>query len=332
MRTPAISIILALFLACSMHCNARGQVGRDTKLWAWTAPAKHHQAIVKISIGDASATGILIDVLRDRPLGKGYEGLCLTAYHVVEKKKAAGGDIVKRKNAVPRKYVIDGNPIIETNNIVDSDVYRHDDVFENDSFFEPHPIIERDRIFEGDEIIQGDEIFEGARDHSTNTTEKKPTIKVKYRNGRGGRKSRVLRFNKELDVAILSVWVPEGVLPAKLASTDAQSSDALEFAGLGGNSNLECCLRHFSATASHPTNEDELFADVALLPGDSGGPVFNDRQEIVGIISGGWFWWDGGVTTSGGSSIHTTWPARACNLSAIQKLLEEVRLVNVARR
>ena len=67
---------------------------------------------------------------------------------------------------------------------------------------------------------------------------------------------------------------------------------------------------------------------MALLPGDSGGPVFNERQEVVGVISGGWFWWDGGVTNSGGSIIQATWPARACNVSVIQKLLDNIQHPN----
>ena len=51
------------------------------------------------------------------------------------------------------------------------------------------------------------------------------------------------------------------------------------------------------------------------LPVVSGG-------ALVGIVSGGWFWFEKGVKAQGGSSIQVTWPARACNVGAIQRLFK----------
>lgn len=149
-------------------------------------------------------------------------------------------------------------------------------------------------------------------------------IKVIYRNGRSSSKCMVVKSDPKLDVAIVWVWVPSSIAPARIASAAARYGDRVEFAGLGGGTGLLCCLRSFTALASAPTDGDTIYADVPLLPGDSGGPVFNDQHEVVGVISGGWFWWDGGIVTDAGTPIHTTWPARAANRRAIQKVLEGV--------
>jgi hypothetical protein len=50
--------------------------------------------------------------------------------------------------------------------------------------------------------------------------------------------------------------------------------------------------------------------------------VFNDKRELTGIISGGWFWLSAKKQPDSEDSIRVTWPARAGNLGAIQKLLD----------
>lgn len=146
-------------------------------------------------------------------------------------------------------------------------------------------------------------------------------IKVRYRNGKKAKKCRIVHADEHKDVALLWVWVPDGIPSSPVASDPIESGDELEFAGLGGGSQLSCCIRHFSATASSPSSLEKIFADVPLLPGDSGGPVFNQKNEVVGIISGGWFWFNSGITTPSGTSIRTTWPARASNVGPLQTLI-----------
>ncbi len=240
----AAALVLA-FLACSFWpVAASAQVGSDTSLWNWTVAADHHRSIVEVSLDGATGTGIIIRVDHDRPVGDGFEGWCLTAYHVVS----------------------DDN---------------------------------------------------GRR-----------AIKVKYANGQAAKNCKVLAYDKQADVAIVWVWVPKSIGSIRLATQPAAPGDRLEFAGLGGGSQLDCCLRHFSSEAAHPTDQDWIFANVALLPGDSGGPVFNARQAVVGITSGGWFWWDGGVKNEEGSKIRATWPARASNLNSIQQVVESARVAS----
>jgi S1-C subfamily serine protease len=83
-------------------------------------------------------------------------------------------------------------------------------------------------------------------------------------------------------------------------------------------------LRSFSATASASTNGETIYADVTLLPGDSGGPLFNSSHHVVGVISGGWYWWNRGIVTAAGNSIPTTWPARTVKIGAFQIPVSEI--------
>ncbi len=150
-------------------------------------------------------------------------------------------------------------------------------------------------------------------------------IKVTYKNGRRAKGCKVVDHDEDKDVALLWVWAPHEIKPAKLATHAVKRGDRLELAGLGGGTKLKDCIRAFEAQASPPSSEEKIFADVPLLPGDSGGPVFNEKHEVVGIISGGWFWWDSGLKTENGSYIRTTWPARASNVGPIQMMIQKVR-------
>ncbi|HMP79856.1 MAG TPA: serine protease [Pirellulaceae bacterium] len=157
--------------------------------------------------------------------------------------------------------------------------------------------------------------------HVVQDDNKKGNVSIVFRNGKKAKNCRVVEHDQAADVAILLVWVPEEIQPARVAQEPVKTGDALEFCGLGGGSELDCCLRHFSGVASMPSTLQKIFADVPLLPGDSGGPVFNNQHEVVGIISGGWFWWDGGVKNSNGAPLNATWPARAANLGPIQTMM-----------
>ncbi len=233
-----ISLWLGLVLFV-FAVNADAQVGKESGLWNWTQEATHHQAIVKVDAGDGSGTGIVIQVDKSKPIKDGYEGYCLTAWHVVK------------------------------------------DIHDN-------------------------------------------SIKINFRNGKRSKGCRVIETDRERDIALIWAWIPNTIEPAKLATEPIKGGDQLEFAGLGGGSDLKCCLRHFSAIASSPSSLEKIFADVALLPGDSGGPVFNEKREVVGIISGGWFWYDGGVRLPNGSNINATWPARASNVDPIRVLVADL--------
>lgn len=146
-------------------------------------------------------------------------------------------------------------------------------------------------------------------------------IRVEYRNGRRATGARTVAFDEANDLALIWVWIPSSIPSASLATVPIEPKAQLEFVGLGGGVSLDCCLRHFTAHAAISSNPNTIFADVALLPGDSGGGVFNQQNQLVGIISGGWFWFQ---TSSNSIAVQTaTWPGRACNLEPIQKLLSK---------
>ena len=73
--TP-LRFFLSLILATLFGQVSFAQVGRDSGLWEWTPLAAHHQAIVEISSGEGSGTGVLISVNKDKPVKDGFEGYC----------------------------------------------------------------------------------------------------------------------------------------------------------------------------------------------------------------------------------------------------------------
>ena len=219
---------------------ALGQVGIDTTLWEFIPGAEHHVAVVQVNSGNGIGTGVIIRVDMDKPVADGFEGYCLTAYHVV------------------------------------------------------------------------------ANDNNQRQ------IRIKYQNGRGAKECKVVAFDEKNDIAIVWVWVPQGLSPAIVAENSLAAGQPLQISGLGGGSELECCIRHFQAESTFPTNENTIFANVPLLPGDSGGPGFNVNGHVVGIVSGGWFWIDGAVTDREGREVKTTWPARLSNTKPINDLLADI--------
>ncbi|MEM7312532.1 MAG: serine protease [Planctomycetota bacterium] len=168
--------------------------------------------------------------------------------------------------------------------------------------------------------------------HVVESAKKKPTdgdssrneIRVYFANEERdvSRNCSIVRRDREEDVAIVWAWIPKGIRPVRLTNRSARSGDRLEFVGLGGKTSIADGLRHFHAQASAPTNDKLVYADQALLPGDSGGPVFDANHRLTGIISGGWFWWSHDrMKTTYNEPLRATWPARASNILPLARLI-----------
>ena len=167
--------------------------------------------------------------------------------------------------------------------------------------------------------------------HVVEADKDRELIEVHYGDGTVAGNGKIIESDEQYDIALIETWAPAKTVAAKTAMHPARDKTYLEFVGLGGGANLKS-MRHFSTRATQPTTNHVVYADTTLLPGDSGGPIFNRSGELVGIISGGWFWWNSGATTANGDSILSTWPARASNVHAIQNVMTRITEVNIARR
>ncbi len=272
--------VTVLGLCLSPSCVA--QVGKDSVHWDWSKPAKHHGAVVKVEVAQPGATS------------GGATG---------------SGVIVRfeRVSALPagQAYCLTAAHVLESalgKSITKNGVAPPNQPGSKDEPKKP-----------------GETRAPAEKKSSTKAVLPAPVISVFYRSGEVSRKSQIVAIDEKRDVALLRVAVPKGTKPVRVASKAIKPGESLEFIGFGGGSDVKK-PRHFNAFASAPTTGDLIYADTPLLPGDSGGAVFNEKKEVVGVISGGWIWWQGGIRNKVGQNIPATWPARACNVAPIRQL------------
>jgi hypothetical protein len=98
--------------------------------------------------------------------------------------------------------------------------------------------------------------------------------------------ARVLKTDSTWDLAALVIWRPN-VAPVPLATAPARRGDVLTIAGYGRDSYRAIsgyCTEYLSPGDNQPGELVEL--DVAARQGDSGGPIFNTRGEVAGVLFG----------------------------------------------
>ena len=106
--------------------------------------------------------------------------------------------------------------------------------------------------------------------------------------------ARALKVDQHWDLAALVIWRPNAQ-PVPLATTAPQRGDRLTIAGYGrGNyrSLVGQCTQYVAPGSNFPSEMVEL--NVEARQGDSGGPIFNERGELAGVLFGA-----GRGTTSG---------------------------------
>jgi len=98
--------------------------------------------------------------------------------------------------------------------------------------------------------------------------------------------ARALKVDPDWDLAALVIWRPP-VEPVTIAEDAPSPGDQLTICGYGqGNyrSATGRCTQYYAPRLDFPQHMVEL--DVEARQGDSGGPIFNDRGQLAGVLFG----------------------------------------------
>jgi hypothetical protein len=96
----------------------------------------------------------------------------------------------------------------------------------------------------------------------------------------------VLRVDRDWDLAALVVWRPIAA-PVMLSADAPRPGDLLTIAGYGSGDYRTAsgrCTQYVAPGTNRPFEMVELSA--AARNGDSGGPIFNSRGEVAGVLFG----------------------------------------------
>ena len=110
-------------------------------------------------------------------------------------------------------------------------------------------------------------------------------IEVIFPNGQRSQ-ARALKVDADWDLAALVIWRPEAQ-PVALATGAPQPGDHLTICGYGDGTYRSAsgrCTGYYAPHENLPQQMVEL--DVQARQGDSGGPIFNDRGEMAGVLFG----------------------------------------------
>lgn len=123
------------------------------------------------------------------------------------------------------------------------------------------------------------------------------------------------------DVAIIECLVPEQYSAVRVAEVYPEDGDALVGVGLGGSTPVitdRDSIRRFKVTCSEMTGRDWIRADECLIPGDSGGPLFNSDGELVGLHC------MGHESFSKPFQDRVVWPAIFCGTRSLRIAMDSV--------
>jgi hypothetical protein len=106
--------------------------------------------------------------------------------------------------------------------------------------------------------------------------------------------AQVLKLDDQWDLAALLIWRPR-VQPVALAALPPRPGDAMTIAGYGPGNYRAASGRCTQYVAPGPNMPYEMIeVSASARQGDSGGPMFNERGELAGVLFG-----SSGGTTSG---------------------------------
>lgn len=98
--------------------------------------------------------------------------------------------------------------------------------------------------------------------------------------------ARALKVDSEWDLAALVIWKPNAE-PVTIATRPPRPGDPLTICGYGSGDYRAVtgrCTQYYAPRLDLPRELVEL--DVEARQGDSGGPIFNDRGELAGVLFG----------------------------------------------
>ncbi len=98
--------------------------------------------------------------------------------------------------------------------------------------------------------------------------------------------ARPMKVDADWDLAALVIWRPR-VAPVKIAANAPQPGDRLTICGYGSGRYRAVsgrCTQYYAPKLDLPQHMVEL--DVEARQGDSGGPIFNERGELAGVLFG----------------------------------------------
>jgi len=149
-------------------------------------------------------------------------------------------------------------------------------------------------------------------------------IDVFYSDGNGYTGCKLLKKLDEFDIAIIEACALSTIVVTPLAETDSVEGDPVKVCGFGYTEGDHAKHpRYFSSSIYRRCRENKfLFLNTDVLPGDSGSPIFNAKNEVIGVVSGGgyWFFETEPFSNSMGNNRYT-WPTRAPSTVPIRKLL-----------
>lgn len=115
----------------------------------------------------------------------------------------------------------------------------------------------------------------------------------------GRYQAKLFGHNAVLDLAALIIEPGRELPAAPLAETEPRPGDPITLCGFGGGrwKELPGTVKGYSRHQTH--EETDLVVSPKAISGDSGGPIYNARGEVVGIL------WGGPVHAPGQPLIHT---------------------------